>query len=91
MKRRWIILLPIMMVTFLIAFLDRTNISFAIPTMGLKLGLTPAVLGFSSGVLFWATRLRRRLAAGWPIAVTRSRWSRSLWSRGESSRLRRVL
>jgi MFS family permease len=52
MKRRWTVLLPIMMITFLISFLDRTNISFAIPFMGPELGLNAAVLGFSSGVLF---------------------------------------
>jgi sugar phosphate permease len=41
-----------MMIAFIIAFLDRTNIGFAIPTMGKELGLTPAILGFASGVLF---------------------------------------
>ncbi|MBN3804113.1 MFS transporter [Paraburkholderia sp. Ac-20336] len=64
MLRRWIILLPIMMVTFLIAFLDRTNISFAIPTMGPELGLTASVLGFSSGVLFLGYAITQA-AGGW--------------------------
>jgi sugar phosphate permease len=52
MRQRWLRLLPIMMVTFIISFMDRTNISFAIPTMGKELGLTSSVLGFASGVLF---------------------------------------
>jgi sugar phosphate permease len=52
MQKRWYRLLPIMMVTFIISFMDRTNISFAIPTMGKELGLTASVLGFASGVLF---------------------------------------
>jgi sugar phosphate permease len=52
MRQRWLRLLPVMMVTFIIAFMDRTNISFAIPTMGKELGLTSSVLGFASGVLF---------------------------------------
>lgn len=52
MHKRWIRLLPILMVTFIISFMDRTNISFAIPTMGKELALTSTVLGFASGVLF---------------------------------------
>lgn len=52
MKQRWFRLLPVMMVTFIIGFMDRTNIGFAIPTMGSELGLTASVLGFASGVLF---------------------------------------
>lgn len=52
MRQRWTRLLPVMMIAFIIAFLDRTNIGFAIPTMGAELGLTPAILGFASGVLF---------------------------------------
>jgi sugar phosphate permease len=52
MRKRWIRLLPIMMITFVISFMDRTNISFAIPTMGKELALTSSVLGFASGVLF---------------------------------------
>jgi sugar phosphate permease len=53
MKQRWIRLLPVMMMTFIIAFMDRTNIGFAIPTMGKELGLTASILGFASGVLFF--------------------------------------
>jgi sugar phosphate permease len=52
MRRRWTVLLPVMMMTFLIAFIDRTNISFAIPSMRAELKLDPAVMGFASGVLF---------------------------------------
>jgi len=52
MKQRWFRLLPIMMITLIIAFMDRTNIGFAIPAMGKELGLTASVLGFASGVLF---------------------------------------
>ncbi len=64
MRRRWIVLLPIMMGTFLISFLDRTNISFAIPFMQADLKLDPAVLGFSSGVLFLGYAITQALG-GW--------------------------
>ncbi|MFM0133536.1 MFS transporter [Paraburkholderia sediminicola] len=52
MKQRWFRLLPVMMMTLIIAFMDRTNIGFAIPSMGKELGLTASILGFASGVLF---------------------------------------
>jgi len=52
MRSRWIRLLPIMMVAYIIAFLDRTNIGFAIPYMGKDLALGSTILGFASGVLF---------------------------------------
>lgn len=64
MRQRWLRLLPIMMVTFIIAFMDRTNISFAIPTMGKELALGPSVLGFASGVLFLGYGLSQSLG-GW--------------------------
>lgn len=52
MLSRWTRLLPVMMVAFIIAFMDRTNIGFAIPTMGAELKLDQSALGFASGVLF---------------------------------------
>jgi sugar phosphate permease len=45
-------MIPIMLVTYMVAFMDRTNISFAIPTMAKDLHLTSTQLGFASGVLF---------------------------------------
>jgi sugar phosphate permease len=64
MRQRWLRLLPIMMITFIIAFMDRTNISFAIPTMGKELALTSSVLGFASGVLFLGYGVSQMLG-GW--------------------------
>lgn len=64
MKQRWYRLLPVMMITFIIAFMDRTNIGFAIPTMGPQLGLTASLLGFASGVLFLGYGLSQTLS-GW--------------------------
>jgi MFS family permease len=64
MRSRWTRLLPVMMIAFIIAFLDRTNIGFAIPTMGKELALTPSVLGFASGVLFLGYGISQPLG-GW--------------------------
>jgi sugar phosphate permease len=63
-RSRWTRLLPIMMVAFIIAFMDRTNISFAIPTMGAELHLDTSALGFVSGVLFLGYGISQPLG-GW--------------------------
>jgi MFS family permease len=41
-----------MLVTFIISFLDRTNIGFALPGMSVDIGVTATVAGFASGFLF---------------------------------------
>ncbi len=61
---RWTRLLPIMMVAFIIAFMDRTNIGFAIPAMGAELKLDQGALGFASGVLFLGYGISQPLG-GW--------------------------
>ena len=64
MQSRWVRLLPVMMVAFIIAFMDRTNIGFAIPTMGAELHLDSGALGFASGVLFLGYGISQPLG-GW--------------------------
>ena len=64
MLSRWTRLLPIMMIAFIIAFMDRTNIGFAIPTMGTELKLDQGALGFASGVLFLGYGISQPLG-GW--------------------------
>lgn len=64
MLSRWTRLLPVMMVAFIIAFMDRTNIGFAIPTMGAELKLDQGALGFASGVLFLGYGISQPLG-GW--------------------------
>jgi sugar phosphate permease len=64
MATPWIRLLPVMMLTYIIAFMDRTNIGFAIPLMGKELHFSPAILGFASGVLFLGYGVSQT-AGGW--------------------------
>lgn len=64
MLSRWTRLLPVMMIAFIIAFMDRTNIGFAIPTMGADLKLDQGALGFASGVLFLGYGISQPLG-GW--------------------------
>jgi len=46
-------LIPLLFLLYLVAFLDRTNISFAALTMNADLGLTSAQFGFLTGIFFW--------------------------------------
>ena len=45
-------LLPYLFLLYVIAFLDRTNVSFAQLTMGKSIGLGTAAYGFGAGVFF---------------------------------------
>jgi len=45
-------LIPFMMALYLVAFLDRVNISFAALTMNAELGLSPTVYGWGAGIFF---------------------------------------
>ena len=51
-KKIAIRLIPFMMALYLVAFLDRVNISFAALTMNAELGLSPTVYGWGAGIFF---------------------------------------
>ena len=46
-------LVPVMMLMYVVSFLDRVNIGFAALTMNRDLGFSPAVYGFGAGVFFF--------------------------------------
>jgi len=45
-------LIPLMMVLYLVSFLDRVNIGFAALTMNADLGFTPEIYGWGAGIFF---------------------------------------
>ena len=45
-------LMPVLMVGYFAAFLDRTNVAMAAPTMNPQLGFSAAVYGFGAGLFF---------------------------------------
>ncbi|MEP9378554.1 MFS transporter [Aquabacter sp. CN5-332] len=45
-------LIPLMMVLYLVSFLDRVNVGFAALEMNADLGLTPLVYGWGAGIFF---------------------------------------
>src|SRR5262249_41619619 len=51
-KLRWR-LIPLLLLLYIVAYLDRINISFAALTMNRALAITSAQFGFLTGVFFW--------------------------------------
>ena len=50
-------LIPFLFLLYVVAFLDRTNISFASLTMNRELGITTQPFGFLAGLVFWIARI----------------------------------
>ena len=50
--RRWLIFIPIASIMYMLAFCDRTNISFAMPYIGSELNLNNSDKGLISGIFF---------------------------------------
>jgi sugar phosphate permease len=54
---------------YILAYIDRTNISMAIPAMRAELGLSSSAIGFATGMFFWGYIVLQvpvgRLAAVW--------------------------
>ncbi|HEX4274094.1 MAG TPA: MFS transporter [Bryobacteraceae bacterium] len=51
-KLRWR-LVPLLLLLYFVAYLDRTNISFASLTMNAALGISSAQFGLAAGIFFW--------------------------------------
>ena len=52
-EKRWLRIIPVAFIMYTIAFIDRTNISLAIPSMSRDLHMDPAQAGNAAGVFFW--------------------------------------
>lgn len=53
LKRVSMRIVPLVMVLYFIAYLDRINLGFAALSMKGELGLTSSVFGFGAGIFFW--------------------------------------
>src|SRR5207237_3445273 len=67
-------LLPFLFVLYVIAYLDRVNLSYAALEMTGALGFTPEVYGFGAGIFFVGYFLLEI-----PGAVLVERWSARAW------------
>ncbi|GKX56420.1 MFS transporter [Leminorella grimontii] len=68
--RRWLLFIPIASIMYMLAFLDRTNLSFILPYIGQDLHLTNSTKGMASGIFFLGYLLLQV-----PAALLAERWS----------------
>lgn len=52
-SQRWIRIIPVALIMYTIAFIDRTNISLALPHISRDLHLDPQQAGTVAGIFFW--------------------------------------
>jgi MFS family permease len=52
-NRRWLRIIPVAFLMYTIAFVDRTNISLALPSMSRDLHMNPEQAGNAAGIFFW--------------------------------------
>jgi MFS family permease len=52
-SQRWLRIIPVAFIMYTIAFIDRTNISMALPSMSRDLHMDPAQAGDAAGIFFW--------------------------------------
>ncbi len=68
-RNRWVRILVVALLMYLISMIDRTNIAMAIPSMQAELGLDRAAIGFATGTFFFGYLLPQipaaRLASAW--------------------------
>jgi sugar phosphate permease len=51
--RRWMHIIPVAFIMYTIAFVDRTNISLALPAISRDLHMDPQQAGSAAGIFFW--------------------------------------
>ncbi|MCU1643214.1 MAG: major facilitator transporter [Nocardia sp.] len=73
-NKRWIYILPIVVFIYVICYIDRTNISFALPHLKTDMNLTGAQQGLASGIFFWGYLLLQI-----PGGYMAERWSARRW------------
>ncbi len=56
-SERWLHIIPVAFIMYTIAFIDRTNVSMALPSMSRALNMNPTEAGGAAGVFFWGYML----------------------------------
>jgi sugar phosphate permease len=82
-RNRWLRILGVSFVMYVLSYIDRTNIAMATPAMRAELGISASVIGFATGMFFWgyivlqipAGRLASIWSAKWVIFCLLLFWS----------------
>lgn len=73
LQNRWIRILVVALLMYIISMIDRTNIAMAIPSMRAELGLGRAGIGFATGTFFFGYVVLQ-IPAGRLSSVWSARW-----------------
>jgi len=68
--QRWVRIIPVVLIMYTISYIDRTNISMALPSISRQLGLDAVQAGNVAGIFFWGYILLQV-----PAGHVASRWS----------------
>ncbi len=82
-RNRWLRILGVSFIMYVLSYIDRTNIAMATPAMRAELGISASVFGFATGMFFWgyivlqipAGRLASVWSAKWVIFCLLLVWS----------------
>ncbi|CAM02735.1 sugar phosphate permease [Saccharopolyspora erythraea NRRL 2338] len=69
-SRRWVFVIPVAAVMYMLAYIDRTNVSLILPYVGQDLPLSASAKGLASGIFFVGYMLLQI-----PAAILAARWS----------------
>ena len=72
-RKRWIRILGVSFIMYVLSYIDRTNIAMAIPAMRSELGLSASAIGFATGTFFWGYIILQ-IPAGRLAAVWSAKW-----------------
>jgi MFS family permease len=72
--KRWTCILPVIVLVYAICYIDRTNISFALPHLKTDMHLSGAQQGLASGIFFWGYLLLQI-----PGGYMAEKWSAKRW------------
>src|SRR5216683_2170485 len=78
-SQRWVRIIPVALVMYTIAFIDRTNISLALPRISRDLHLDPQQAGTVAGIFFWLHGESSPSAVAWPALITSSCCCACFW------------
>lgn len=56
-EKRWLHIIPVAFIMYTIAFVDRTNVSLALPSLSRELHMDPTQAGDAVGIFFWGYML----------------------------------
>jgi sugar phosphate permease len=72
-RNRWVRILGVAFVMYVLSFIDRTNIAMAIPAMRSELGLGAQAIGSATGMFFWGY-IVLQIPAGRLASVWSAKW-----------------